>query len=470
MERDPRRGEHPLDERLSEAGMLAWFAPTFALLAGHLARVAPFALAFGAFIWLLPHITLAGPFQSGGWRGFLDAVLQTVVSTAIMVTGFRTLAAAEGAPYGVGAVRPLVEAAGTLVGLMVFWAVAGWVVGKLIGSLFQTPAVLRLMFSLFNSLGLWGIYAVIIALSPLAIMLASVSALTYVRAIRAEEPFSEVLSDSFAAVFGQPGRFVPASLVIATVLVLAVHLGGQRLGQTIVRLFFEFGMLIFAVLGAVATLIAIPWWFVQERALRPHLGVEADPDGADAPSDIAGAVAAAAAAAAPVDQAARFSALVASDGAVPAARRLVAELRGRRLDSAGFEAGLAGLADPAPVLPELAVLANDWQEASRPGELAWLVGTGLKLDRAFLMDRPDQVLAIGKRLAQQQHVQLAGRLLLNFLNRHRRHPDHAEVGVQMARLMAFSRDDSAGARRLLEQLQPLHPDNPAIAALLRQLP
>lgn len=470
MERDPRHGEHPLDARLSEAGMLAWFGPTFALLAGHLARLAPFALAFGALVWLLPHITLGNVLQPAGWRGLVDAAVQTLGSTAIMVAGFRTLAAAEGAPYGVGAVRPLAEAAGTVLALAAFWAVAGWVVGKLLGELLTTPVVMRLMFSLVRWFGAWGVYALFVALSPLLFMLANVSALTYVRAVRSDEPVGEILADSFAAVFGQARRFVPASLLIATVLVLVAHFFGQGLVRALFRMTLDFGLLPFAVLAAVGTLVALPWWFVLERAVRPHLGVEADPDAATVPADAASAVAAAVAAAAPVDQGARFAALAASDGAVPAARRLVAELRGRRLDRAGFEAGLAGLPDPAPLLPELAALAVAWEEASRPGELAWLVGLGLKLDRGFLMDRPDQVLAVGKRLAQQQHVQLAGRLLLNFLNRHRGHPDHAEVGVQMARLMAFGRDDSAGARRLLEQLRGMHPDNPAIAALLRQLP
>lgn len=470
MERDPRRGEHPLDARLSEAGMLAWFGPTFALLAGHVARLAPFALAFGAFVWLLPHITLGNILQPGGWRGLFDAAVQTLGSTAIMVAGFRTLAAAEGAPYGVGAVRPLAEAAGTVLALAAFWAVAGWLVGKLLGELLTTPVVMRMMFALVRALGAWGVYLLFVALSPLVFMLAHVSALTYVRAVRSDESFGEILSDSFAAVFGQPWRFVPSSLVIATVLVLLAHFLGQGMLRGLFRMTMDWGLLPFAVLAALGTLFTLPWWFVVERALRPHLGVEAEPDAAGAPPDAASAVAAAVAAAAPVDQGARFAALAASDGAVPAARRLVAELRGRRLDRAGFEAGLAGLPDPAPALPELAALAETWQEASRPGELAWLVGLGLKLDRGFLMDRPDQVLAIGKRLAQQQHVQLAGRLLLNFLNRHRGHPDHAEVGVQMARLMAFGRDDSAGARRLLEQLQGVHPGNPAIAALLRQLP
>lgn len=470
MERDLVRGEHPLDQRLSESGMLAWFVPCFALLANHLVRLAPFALAFAAFLWLLPHITLAGPFQSGGWRSFVDAAVQTLVSTAIMVTGYRTLASAEGSPYGVGALRPLADAATTLLGLVVFWGLTGWLLGEIFGALAQSQMFLRMVFSLFNHFGVWGLYALIVLLSPLVILLAHVSALSYVQALRSEQPLLEILLESFAVVFGQARRFVPASLLIGVVLVLIIHLGGQSLLSFLFRLVLQFGMVVVAVFGAAATLIALPWWFVAERALRPDLGVEDNvgdsEDAEHGADDLTTAVATSAA----IDHGARFAAIAATEGAEAAGRRLVAELRGRRLDTAGFEAGLSGLPDASVVLPHLSALAQTWQEASRPGELAWLIGLGLKLDREFLMDQPDQVLSLGKRLGQQQQAQLAGRLLLNFLNRHRRHPDHAEVGVQVARLMAFQRNDSAGARRLLEQLQTLHPNHPSITAMLRQLP
>jgi hypothetical protein len=86
------------------------------------------------------------------------------------------------------------------------------------------------------------------------------------------------------------------------------------------------------------------------------------------------------------------------------------------------------------------------------------------------MDRPDHVLAIAKRLTQQERPLPASKLLLQFLGRHQAHPDHVEAALQMARLLAYYRNNPDAARRLLTQQQAVHPDDPRIPALLRQLP
>lgn len=167
---------------------------------------------------------------------------------------------------------------------------------------------------------------------------------------------------------------------------------------------------------------------------------------------------------------ARVSALVEAGETDGAARDLVEQLRQRRLGREEFLAGLEALPLDAALLPELAALASQWQSSGRSDDLAWLVRVGLKRDRGFLMDRPDAALAIAQQLAAADQPQLAGHLLLAFVNRHRDHASHRDAGLRLARLLAFHLDNVDGARQLLDRLGLAYPDDVDLARLRTQLP
>jgi hypothetical protein len=472
MERGDRGGQHPFDDELAQAGMLGWIVPSLHVMARNAIRLAPFALAFGLFAWLSPHIKLHPGLVGGQFGQFLDATVMLAVGTAIAAFGYAVLAHSEGAPWGLGRIAPLPAAAARLAALALFWSALGWLLGRFVDGVTDSPVLTRLLFELFRLLGIWALYLVIWLLSPLAVMYASVQVLTQVRAIRAEEPLPELVADSFRAVFGQAGRFLVPAWIIVGVLILLMHAVFKLWGGNLLLLALRVDPVAIAIVAATALMLTLPWWFVLERALRPELGLEdaasIAPLAPSAPGGTQRAVPVAALSA--EDWASEIAAIEQADGPVLASRRLVDAVRARSLPADGFAIALAGLRNTAALPRELGGLAVDWLAAGRTGDLAWLVEQGLALDRDFLMDRPDQVLAIAKRLTQNEQPIPASRLLLQFLGRHQAHPDHVEAALQMARLLAYYRNNPDAARRLLTQQQAVHPDDPRIPALLRQLP
>lgn len=495
MSQPQRNGMHPLDAPLHESSMLAWIAPSLQLLVGRIVQIAPFALAMATYFWLAPKLMLSSPFQDSWWREFIDGAVRTIIVTAIALSGYATLARTEGRAHGVGAILPLPDCAIRLLMVSLFWAIAGWLLSEVLQAILTSTVMLRLVMNLVRMFDVWGIYAVLLALSPLLLMISAVNGLSHIGAVRSHESLGSLLANSFVVVFGQARRFIVPSLVIGGALILIGHAIGRVFARNLLQLLFQHGLLIVMIFAALVVMFALPWWFVMERALRPELGVEDDLDpipDMDAASEDDGTRALPPSAAAitstsvatntttatqnlPATPTAdevrsRFEAMVESEGALMASRRLVAELRGRRLDQSRFLAGLEALPADAPVLAEMAGLADNWQESNRPGELAWLVRTGLKRDKAFLMDRPDTALAVAQRLVGQQQPQLASHLLLAFLNQHRRHPSHLDAGLRLARLLAFQLDNTDGAKRLLDKLNAGYPDNTQIEALRRTLP
>ncbi len=477
-----RRPGHPLDEALYDSTVLSWFAPALALMFRRILVIAPFAVAMALYVWLLPRLSLAGPFDPA-WLIHLDALLHTAVLTAIMVSGFAVLARVEGGPWGHGALLPWPAAALRVAILVAIWYALSWLLGVLFTDLIFGDWLMHLMLRLFNALGFWGIYLLIAVLSPLPLMLGTVQFLSFIHALRSDEPLGTVLMTSFALVFGQSRRFVLPFMLITFGLCVLVHLFIKLEPRQLLIWLFNNITGVTAVLTAIGTAFSLAWWFVAERALRPDLGLEADAAfdvdddpgmvaGGDSASSSAGGAPAAAASTSsndPVDLARQLVELEAEAGPVMAARRLVAWLRGRRLAPADYPTVRDALTDSSELAPQLVGLALEWRDFSRPGELAFVIGEGLRLDRGFLMNLPGEVLATAKRLGVQDQHDLAARLLLPFLDRHKTHDDHAEAGVQMARILAFHRDKPEAGLRLLRQLATVHPEHPAITAMIRQL-
>lgn len=468
MERGDRGGEHPFDDELAQANLLGWIVPSLHVLARNAIQLAPFALAFGLFAWLSPHLKLHPWLISGAFGEFLDATVMLAVGTAIAGFGYAVLAHNEGAPWGLGRIAPLPAAAARLAALALFWGVLGWLIARFVDGVTDSPGLARLMFQLFQLLGIWALYLVVWLLSPLLVMYASVQVLSQVRAIRAEEPLPGLVADSFRAVFGQSGRFLVPTWIIAGVLILLMHGAIQLWGGNLLLLALRLNHVAIGFIAAALLLLTLPWWFVLERALRPELGLEGEASLAPLPTG--GTQRPVPVVLSPDDWASEVAAIEEADGPVLASRRLVDAVRARSLPADGFATALAGLRNTAALPRELGALAVDWQATGRGGELGWLLEQGLALHRDFLMDRPDHVLAIAKRLTQQERPLPASKLLLQFLGRHQAHPDHVEAALQMARLLAYYRNNPDAARRLLTQQQAVHPDDPRIPALLRQLP
>ncbi len=500
MDAAERIGTHPLDVELDDTPMLHWLAPTFHLLARRFVQIAPFAAAVVLLTWLTPHMRLAGPFDDS-WRSVFDDVLHHVLLTGIVMSGYAVLARNEGQPWGVGALLPPRAALIRLAIVTAAWAAFSWVIGWLLSELLTSSFVLHLLARMLMRFDVYGVYLFILILAPLAFMLASTGVMAHIAAVRGNEPIPELFVQSFRVVFGQPGRFVKSSLVLAGVLVLVLHSLIKLMGDSLIGMAGRNATAVVLILVAAFSLISLPWWFVMERALRPQLGVEDDLDPvnvdgasehaesgmaasaeavvvaasartANAPTDgatkplVAAAVAPSAADAAR----ARVSALVEAGETDGAARDLVEQLRQRRLGREEFLAGLEALPLDAALLPELAALASQWQSSGRSDDLAWLVRVGLKRDRGFLMDRPDAALAIAQQLAAADQPQLAGHLLLAFVNRHRDHASHRDAGLRLARLLAFHLDNVDGARQLLDRLGLAYPDDVDLARLRTQLP
>ena len=478
MDTSQRHGAHPLDAPLQDSNLLEWLAPAFGLLRERVLQIAPFALALVLLTWLTPYISIAGPMDEG-WRSAFDGFVHSVLSTAIIMTGYAHLARSEGGPWGVGALLGTGEAVLRLAIVVVIWAALGWLIGQVFSAILGSAGMTRLLLRLFMTFDVYAVYLLILALSPVFFMLAAASVITHIGAIRGREPVPALLLNSLRAVFGQPGRFIKPSFVIAGALIAVLHLLLKLLGARLLPLFFTHGQTLLLVLVFATALFALPWWFVMERALRPELGVEDDLDpvadsdsGADAGiDDPSAATTAAAATATGVDaMPAQVAARIASDGVAAATQELVDGLRHRRLDREAFLAGVDALPADAPLAAGLSALAEHWQDSASIGDLAWLVRIGLKRDKAFLMERPDPALAVAQRLVGADQPQLASHLLLAFVNRQHGHAAHRDAGLRLARLLAFQLDNADGARRLLERLLQGYPDDAELLRLGGRLP
>lgn len=456
-----RSGKHPLDDELAETGLLAWFAPAFRLMLAHMSRIAPFAATLGLYIWLYPKIMLGGPLQTNDWRSFIDSAHLFAVPMALMIAAYSHLARTEGSAYGVGAISGLASIAQRVAVLLAFWIALGWLLGQLLEAIITTGPVLRLMFRMYLAMGFWAFTVPLWLASPLLVMYWTIQALTLIRAIRGDEPVLEILVDSFQRGWRQRSRLLLPVWLIAGVLILAGHMLGHVLIEGLTWMIMRPAWASVAGLMMAAFVFAVPFWFVIERTYCPHLGVEHDIE-PDATSEQSGPALAA------EDWPAEIAAIERSDGPAAAARRLVDGLRERQLDGAGYAAALAGLSNRTALAEELAQLAVDRLSDGRSGELAWVVGQGIRADPRFLMNRPGVVLAISRRLVMQQQPGLACLLLQRFLARHPEHEDHLGAGLQLARILATQRDDVDAARKVLAQLQLRYPDQAEIAQLLRQ--
>lgn len=473
------RTGHPLDESLQDSSVLSWLIPTIELVFRRALVLAPFAVAMGFLAWLLPHLSLAEAFDAPRMV-HIDNFLGALIATVLLVSGYCQLARSEGGPWGYGLVLPWPTAAARVVALVVIWYVLSWVIGVLFTEVVFGDWLTHLMLRLVNALGIWGIYLVIALVSPLPLMLGTVQLLSFIHAVRSDEPLGDALLGSFGLVFGQPRRFVLPFMLITFGVCMLFHLVVKLEPIQLLMWMARNATAVVVVVAIVATALTLAWWFVAERALRPELGLDpdagfaGDEDGGHAADHRSGGNGLAATPAAttsndPVDLAQQLTDLEAEAGPVMAARRLVAWLRGRRLAPADYASVRDALSDTSGLAPQLVGLALEWRDFSRPGELPFVITEGLRLDRGFLMDVPGEVLATAKRLGIQDQHELAARLLLPFLDRHRTHADHAEAGVQMARILAFHRDKPEAGLRLLRQLATVHPEHPAITAMIRQL-
>ncbi len=474
---------HPLDEPLQDRTVLSWFVPTIELVFRRALVLAPFAAAMALYVWLLPRLSLAGPFDPA-WLFHVDGILRTAVVSAVLVSGFCMLARAEGGPWGHGALVRWQPAVVRVALLVVFWYALSWLLSVIVSEVLSVPWLMHFFLRAINAMGMWGVYLLVSLIMPLPLMLGTVQLLSFVHAVRSDEPLAGTVLTSFALVFGQPGRFVLPFMLITFVICVIFHLIVRMEPVQLMLWLARNATAVMVVLSAIGTAITLAWWFVAERALRPELGL--DPDaGFDADDDLefaggdgAGSALGSAVVATgndatnsndPVDLAQQLVELEAEAGPVMVARRLVAWLRGRRLAPADYPAVRDALVDTSGLAPQLVGLALEWRDFSRPGELPFVIAEGLRLDRAFLMNLPGEVLATAKRLGIQDQHELAARLLLPFLDRHKAHDDHAEAGVQMARILAFHRGKPEAGLRLLRQLATVHPEHPAIAAMIRQL-
>lgn len=459
-----RTGEHPLDAELGDSWMLSWLIPAFQVLTRNWKALLPWALAFGAYLWLLPHLLLAGGSGGSDFEQFFDRLQTTAVTVALMAFGYAALARSEGSDYGLGGVLPLPLAAQRLTLVTLVWIVGsglvGWLLAKALVALAQTGFAIQMAMKLFELMGWWSVPFVLWLLSPIASFSGTVHALTQVRAIRGEEPILELVWSSVVIVFTQPMRLLIPTYVVFGMLILVGYGSLELLADGMVTLMRGLGWGSIIVFGAVIVTLSLPFWFVIERAYVPFMGIEDDVDSTPM-AEVAPAPA--------EDPAVELARLQTEQGADAAARRLANWVRARQQPQPEL-VRLAGLlSDKAAWSRELGAVAAEWQDNGRPGELAFAVATGLAADGAFLMDRPASVLAISKRLTVQERVDLATRLLINFLKHHRAHADHLPSGLQLARVLAMHSGNADGARKLLGQLQQLYPNDPQAQQLSKQL-
>jgi hypothetical protein len=383
-----------------------------------------------------------------------------------MAFGYAMLARAEGGAYGVGATTaPAVMA--QRVGLVtLFWLIVGgalgWLLYKIVVSQLQTEWFIRLGFWLYSKLELWSIPFVIWLLSPLPALFWLASSLGQVLAIRTEDPIPEVIRSSIVSVFSQPGRIVVPIWLIVGASIFVCWLVSKLFGNALLEALDRTGWAAAIPIGMLVVLLSLPFWFVLERGFAPAAGVEDDLDAA--PGEVTAQT--------PVvveDFPGDLKRIAAEEGETAAARRLANWIRARVRPQPELALLMGEIGDRAVLVRELTSIVPEWLESNRNPELIWLIEQGLRIDPRFLMDLPERVLMIAKRLTFLERSDLALPVLLAFLNQHRAHHDHLPAGLQLARVLATHANNADGARKLLTQLSQLYPDDPQVPHLLRQL-
>lgn len=463
-----RTGEHPFDTALAGTWLWHWILPSWQVLARHWMRILPVALGYGVFIWLWPDLMASGIGRAGAWRQIVDSVIGSAVTAALCAAGYIALVRAEGQPWGLARVAPAQGIAERLALVMGFWLLFGlvlaWILRAMLMALAKSPSFIEFGMWLLGTFGWWTVPLVLSLFSPIGFWLATLSAVTQIRAIRGEEPIGDILVDSFQRVNRDLLAIAIPAWALSAVAIGVLWIGAEVIANGLAGLVVRAGWGIVIVFGAITMLLLLPFWFVIERVYLPELGVEEDLE-----SSLEQAAEAAPASAPAVSLAEQLARVHAEEGAEIAARRLANWVRSRLRSQAELAALMQQLGQPEALARELAPLAVEWASTSRPGELSWLVDQGMALQPQFLMDLPDRVLAVAKKLTFAERSDLASRLLLAFLKQHRTHPEHLAAGLQLARVLATHSNNLEGARKLLAQMAQIYPDDPQPAQLLKQL-
>ena len=463
-----RTGEHPFDTALAGTWLWHWILPSWQVLARHWTRILPVALGYGLFIWLWPELMLTGIGRDGAWRQIVDSVVGSAVTAALCAWGYAALVRAEGEPWGLAMVAPAKGIAERLALIMGFWLLFGlvlaWVLRAVLMALAKSPGFIEFGMWLFGTFGWWTIPLVLWLFSPIGYWLATLSAVTQIRAIRGEEPIGEILIDSFQRVNRDLLAIAVPAWALTAAAILLLWVGAEVIANGLAGLVVRAGWGIVIGFGAVTMLLLLPFWFVIERVYLPEFGIEddlepaAEPESGTAPAGLPAA-----------SLAEQLSKVQAEEGAEVAARRVVNWIRSRLRPQPELAALMRQLGQPEYLARELSLLAVDWASTSRPGELPWLVEQGMALQPQFLMDLPDRVLVVAKKLTLAERSDLASRLLLTFLKQHRAHPEHLAAGLQLARVLATHANNPDGARKLLAQMAQLYPADPQPGLLIKQL-
>jgi hypothetical protein len=462
-----RSGVHPFDASLEQQWLLAWIVPSLQVLQRNIRVIAPVALGFGVYVWLLPKLMLAGV-DGGSALRLIDSLQVAAVVAAFMGFGYARLARSEGAPWGLAQVAPTAGIAQRLLAITAFWLVAsalvGWLLQGVLGGLVKSPSFIEFGMWLFGKLGWWSIPFVLWLFSPIGFWLTTVSALTQIRAIRGEEAVNEIVVDSFRRVFAEPLRIAVPAYILTAGAIFVLYVFAELILEGLVGAVLRLGSGAMIVFAAIGMALALPFWFVIERVYAPELGLEDDVEigqedvGEALPELIVEAV----------SLPEQLRRLLAEQDASTATRQVVDWVRGRKAGLSELQALMQQLGQPELLARELSPLAIEWGAASKPGELPWLVEQGMTLSPTFMMDAPGHVLALSKKLTMAERADLASRLLLNMLKHHRGHADHLPAGLQLARLLATHSNNVDGARKLLGQLARIYPEAAEVGQLLKQ--
>lgn len=465
MSDSQRNGVHPFDDALADRWLLSWILPSLEVLKRNLARIAPVALGYGAYVWLLPHLLLAG---GGNLAQIINGVQMAAVLAAFMGFGYATLVRGEGMPHGLAQVAPTPGIVQRLALLtlfwLIFWVVLGWILKGLFAALMKSPSAIELGMWLFAKLQWWSIPFLLWLFAPIGFWLATVSALTQIRAIRGEEAVNDIVVDSFRRVFAEPLRIAIPAYILTAVGIIVMYVFAELIFSGFAQLIMRTGWGLSIALAAVSMALALSFWFVIERVYAPELGLEDDVQIGmeDAGEDLSALVAEL-----PLSE--QLTQLVGQQGAEAAVRQVANWVRTRQAGLPELSALIQQCGHAELVARELSAVATEWTHSSKTSDLGWLVEQGLTLNPAFMMDVPGQVLALARKLTMLNRSDLATRLLLNMLKQHRAHPDHLPAGLQLARVLATHSNNVDGARKLLGQLAKIYPDEAQVSQVLKQL-
>jgi hypothetical protein len=467
MSLSQRSGVHPFDASLDQQWLLAWIVPSLQVLKRNVLVMAPVALGFGVYAWLLPKLLLTG-IDSGSFSRIFDSLQVTTVVAAFMGVGYALLARSEGAPWGLGQLPPTAGIAQRLAVITLFWLIAsalfGWLLQGVLGGLVKSPSFIEFGMWLFGKLGWWSIPFVLWLFSPIGFWLATVSALTQIRAVRGEEPVNEIVVDSFRRVFADPLRIAVPAYILTAAAIFVLYVFAELILEGLVGALVRLGSGAMIVFAAIGMALALPFWFVIERVYAPELGLEDDVEiglddaGETLPEPVVERV----------SLPEQLRRLLAEQGAPTATRQVADWVRARKGSPAELQALMQQLGQPELLARELSPLVVEWSPSSKPGELPWLVEQGMSLSPAFMMDAPGHVLALSKKLTMSERADLASRLLMSMLKQHRGHADHLPAGLQLARLLATHSNNVDGARKLLAQLARIYPEAAEVGQMLKQ--